>query len=108
MNRKPMTRAGWRVVNIVFDIGMREGRMVRMARERQIALRMTEEEYIALERAARKDRRTVSDFIREAIMLDLMLVFDHTFMSEVRRQLRQAIEDRSFQGDLPIARKKRA
>lgn len=77
-------------------------------RERQVAFRTTEEEYVALERAARKDRRSVGDFIRQALMLDLMLDFDHTFMSEVRRQIRQAIEDRSFQGELPIVRKKRA
>jgi len=76
--------------------------MAGMARERQIGVRVNEEEWVALERAARKDRRPVSDFIREAMMLDLMLVFDHTFMTEVRRQLRERIEHREFQRELPL------
>lgn len=81
-----------------------------MGRERQVQFRMSEDEYVALERAARKERRTVSDFVREAIMIDLMMEFDHTFMSEVRRQMRQAIEDRTFQAELPVKmdRRKRA
>jgi hypothetical protein len=72
------------------------------ARYRNVAFRVSEEEWTALERAARKDRRTVSDFIREVLMVDLMLVFDHTFMSEVRRQVRQRIENREFQRELPL------
>lgn len=90
------------------DSGIRGSIMERMTRDKQVAVRFTDEEYIALERAARKDRRTVSDFIREGVMIDLMLVYDHTFMREVRRQLRQSIENRTFQGDLPIATRKRA
>jgi uncharacterized protein (DUF1778 family) len=77
-------------------------------RDERITFRVTSEELVAIERAARKDRRPVGDFVREAMMVDLMLVYDHTFMSEVRRQLRQSIEDKTFQGDLPIATRKRA
>jgi len=76
--------------------------MARMARDRQIGVRVNDEEMVALERASRKDRRTVSDFIRDAMMLDLMLVFDHTFMTEVRRQIRERIENREFQRELPL------
>jgi uncharacterized protein (DUF1778 family) len=76
--------------------------MARMARDRQIGVRVNDEEMVALERASRKDRRTVSDFIRDAMMLDLMLVFDHTFMTEVRRQIRERIEHREFQRELPL------
>jgi hypothetical protein len=79
-----------------------------MTKDRHVAFRITEEEYVALERAAHKDRRSMGDFVRQALMLDLMLEYDHTFMTEVRRQIRQAIEDRTFQGELPIAKKKRA
>lgn len=82
--------------------------MGRMAREITIGFRVNEEEAAAIERAARKDRRNVSDFVRDAIMLDLMMEFDHTFMAEVRRRLRQAVEERVFQGDLPVETKKRA
>jgi len=71
-------------------------------RERNVAFRVSEDEWVALERAARKDRRTVSDFIREGLLLDLMLVFDHTFMTEVRRQIRERIEHREFQRELPL------
>ena len=73
-----------------------------MTRDRQVFFRINEDEYVALERAARKDRRTVSDFIRDVLMLDLMLVFDHTFMTEVRRQVRERIEKREFQRELPL------
>lgn len=76
--------------------------MAGMLRERQIGFRVSEEEWGALERAARKDRRIVSDFIRDALLLDLMLDFDHTFMTEVRRQIRQRIEEKTFQRELPL------
>lgn len=76
--------------------------MARMTRDRQLGVRLNDEEWVAVERAARKDRRAMSDFIRDAMMLDLMLVFDHTFMTEVRRQIRQRIEERTFQRELPL------
>lgn len=76
--------------------------MAGMTRDRQIGVRLNDEEWVAVERAARKDRRAMSDFIRDAMMLDLMLVFDHTFMTEVRRQIRQRIEEKTFQRELPL------
>lgn len=74
------------------------------ARYRNVAFRVSEEEWVALERAARKDRRTVSDFIREVLMVDLMLHYDHSYMSEVRRQVRQRIEEKTFQCELPLVK----
>lgn len=82
--------------------------MAGMTRVRQVFFRVNEEEYAALERAARKDRRTVSDFVRNVLMLDLMLDFDHTFMTEVRNQVRRRIEEGTFQRELPVEKKKRA
>ena len=82
--------------------------MANMTKDRMVAFRVTDEEYNALERAAGKERRSVGNFVREGLMLDLMLDFDHTFMSEVRRQIRQRIEEKTFQRELPIAKKKRA
>ena len=71
-------------------------------RERNVGFLVNAEEWAALERAAKKDRRTVSSFIRDALLLDLMLDFDHTFMTEVRHQIRQRIEERTFQRELPL------
>lgn len=82
--------------------------MAGMTRVRQVFFRVNEEEYAALERAARKDRRTVSDFVRNVLMLDLMLDFDHTFMTDVRNQVRRRIEEGTFQRELPVEKKKRA
>jgi hypothetical protein len=73
-----------------------------MSRERNVAFKVNDEEWNVLERAAIKDRRTVSSFIRDALLLDLMLDFDHTFMTEVRRQIRERIENREFQRELPL------
>jgi len=71
-------------------------------RERNVGFLVNAEEWAALERAAKKDRRTVSSFIRDALLLDLMLDYDHAFMTEVRRQIRQRIEEREFQRELPL------
>lgn len=76
--------------------------MASMSRERNVAFKVNDEEWNVLERAAMKDRRTVSSFIRDALLLDLMLDFDHTFMNEVRRQIRERIENREFQRELPL------
>lgn len=67
-----------------------------------VAFKVNEDEWVSLERAAMKDRRTVSSFIRDALLLDLMLDFDHVFMTEVRRQVRERIEQRTFQRELPL------
>jgi hypothetical protein len=87
---------------IKVDFVKREDIMAGMSRERNVAFKVSDEEWVALERAARKDRRTVSSFIRDALLIDLMLVFDHTFMTEVRRQIRERIEHREFQRELPL------
>lgn len=78
--------------------------MVGMSRERSVAFKVNENEWSVLERAAHNDRRTMSSFIRDALLLDLMVGFDHTFMTEVRRQIRQRVVEHEFKKELPIAK----
>jgi hypothetical protein len=78
--------------------------MMGMSRERNVAFKVNEDEWVVLERAAHKDRRTISSFIRDALLLDLMVDFDHTFMTEVRRQIRQRVAEHEFQKEEPIAK----
>lgn len=58
-------------------------------KEAIIYFRVTEEEKVALERAARKEGRTVSNFVRRHLLLDLMMAWDHTAMTEIRREIEE-------------------
>lgn len=80
--------------------------MASMTRDRMVNFKVNDDEWVVLERAATKDRRSVSNYIRDALLLDLMVDFDHTFMTEVRRQIRERIEEKSFQRELPVAKKR--
>jgi hypothetical protein len=68
-----------------------------MTRERMVNFRVTEEEFVALERAARKEKMTMSEWLRKVIMVEHMMEWDHTAMRVVRqkieRDIRAALEE---------------
>lgn len=64
--------------------------MSRMVKEKILAFRVSDEELVAIERAARKEGRTISNFVRRHLLLDLMMVWDHTAMTEIRRRIEEA------------------
>ena len=66
-------------------------------RDEPITVKFTEEEVGIIERAARKEKITVSAFIRKCIMIDHMKEWDHSAMmvvrSKIEADIRAALEE---------------
>jgi hypothetical protein len=60
-----------------------------MTRDDRVYVRVSDEEFVAIERAARKEGRSVSNWIRRHLLLDLMMLWDHTAMTEIRRRIEE-------------------
>jgi uncharacterized protein (DUF1778 family) len=71
--------------------------MAGMVRNTNMVFRVTEEEKEAIERAARKEKMNVSDWLRKVVMVEHMMEWDHRAMMAVRNKveadIRAALEE---------------